>query len=472
MPDKCLMIVLDGLGDRSHQTLGWQTPLQAAHTPHLDNLARTGANGLYHAGTLGEALPSETAHFAMFGYERRDFPGRGPLEALGAGIDLDSKEVAVLAHFAALEERDGCLALVQDVPQVSKEDVAALVGAMPTWDQEGIRIKYVPVKGVFGVLILSGDVSPDITDTGPMRAGCFLPDLLPLALGHSREPEGDGTDGTDAGDCAETFAQETAQKRARKTAQKAAQKTASVLRAYLLHVWHTLQTHPLNARREEAGLPPVTGLVTQRAGRMRSVTPFTRRFGLRGLSIASGAVFRGLARYLEMGWHAPLDTGNLQADVAHDLAAVPGLLEKYDFIHLHTKAPDEAAHAKDPLLKKTVIEALDKALGTVHQALLGRPGLPDLLIAVTADHSTPSSGNMIHSGEPVPLLLHGTGVRRDTVARFDEIHAAWGCLGSVRGTELLRLILNHLDMARLEGTRDTPDDCLHWPGNYQPLRIR
>lgn len=40
---------------------------------------------------------------------------------------------------------------------------------------------------------------------------------------------------------------------------------------------------------------------------------------------------------------------------------------------------------------------------------------PDLLIVVTADHSTPSAGQLIHSGEPVPLLFHGEGVRRDSV---------------------------------------------------------
>ncbi len=442
MPDKCLLIVLDGLGDRSHEVLEWQTPLQAAHAPHLDRLARGGANGLYHAGSLGEALPSETAHFAMFGYDRKDFPGRGPLEALGAGVDLARDEVAILAHFAALEQRDGCLALVQDVPRADAEEVAALIRAVDKWEQDGIRIRYVPVKGVFGVLILSGEVSPDITDTGPMRDGRFLPDLLPLISKYSTTRNAEN--------------------------EVRARNTARVLRAYLLHTWHTLREHPLNDRRRRAGLPPITGLVTQRAGSLRPVPPFSRRFGLRGLSIASGAVFRGLARHLGLDWQAPRDTGDLAEDFARDLADVPEHFTRYDFIHLHTKAPDEAAHAKDPLLKKAVIEALDRALGT-GKALLENPGL---LVVVTADHSTPSSGNMIHSGEPVPLLFHGTGVRRDLVTRFDEIHAAQGCLGCVRGTELLRLILNHLDMARLEGVRDTPEDCLYWPGDYQPLPVR
>jgi 2,3-bisphosphoglycerate-independent phosphoglycerate mutase len=33
-------------------------------------------------------MPPEDTHFALFGYEMRDLPGRGAVEALGAGIDL------------------------------------------------------------------------------------------------------------------------------------------------------------------------------------------------------------------------------------------------------------------------------------------------------------------------------------------------------------------------------------------------
>ena len=109
MHKKCVLILLDGLGDRSYGQLAFQTPLQAAHTPFMDKIAASGANGLYHAGLLGQALPSENAHFAMFGYEATEFPGRGALEALGVGIDLAPDDVAVLAHFASLREENDCL---------------------------------------------------------------------------------------------------------------------------------------------------------------------------------------------------------------------------------------------------------------------------------------------------------------------------------------------------------------------------
>ena len=36
MPEKCILILLDGLGDRSYPELDFKTPLQAAKTPVLD----------------------------------------------------------------------------------------------------------------------------------------------------------------------------------------------------------------------------------------------------------------------------------------------------------------------------------------------------------------------------------------------------------------------------------------------------
>ena len=103
---KCALIVLDGLGDRAYSRFGHRTPLQAANTPNLDKLAACGANGLYHAGRPGIPLPSENAHFAMFGFPKADFPGRGPLEALRAGVTRHEDDVAVLSHFCCVERNN------------------------------------------------------------------------------------------------------------------------------------------------------------------------------------------------------------------------------------------------------------------------------------------------------------------------------------------------------------------------------
>jgi 2,3-bisphosphoglycerate-independent phosphoglycerate mutase len=51
--------------------------------------------------------------------------------------------------------------------------------------------------------------------------------------------------------------------------------------------------------------------------------------------------------------------------------------------------PDVAGHTKDPLFKKEVIEALDRGIGRLVERLLADP---ELLVVVTADHSTPVPG--------------------------------------------------------------------------------
>ena len=80
---------------------------------------------------------------------------------------------------------------------------------------------------------------------------------------------------------------------------------------------------------------------------------------------------------------------------------------KFAFCHL--KATDEAGHTKDPAAKRRAIEAVDRALADLG-ARFG-----DVVACVTGDHATPTSPEVIHSGDPVPFLLTGPGVRADGV---------------------------------------------------------
>jgi 2,3-bisphosphoglycerate-independent phosphoglycerate mutase len=130
--------------------------------------------------------------------------------------------------------------------------------------------------------------------------------------------------------------------------------------------------------------------------------------------------------------------------------------------------PDEAGHTKNPWYKKEVIEAIDRAMSVaVNEIITDR----EVLLIVTADHSTASSGTMIHTGETVPLTMIGKYVRRDKVGEFNEITCPRGGFGIVRGKELMYLILNFLDRAKMQGLMDTPIDQPYYPGNYKPLTL-
>ena len=279
MPDKCLLILLDGVGDRSIEAFSRQTPLQAARTPNLDRLAGEGANGLYHAGAMGQALPSENAHFAMFGFNSKDFPGRGPLEALGAGISLAPDDVAILAHFARVHESEDQLILDRGTPSASAEEADTFFAAVGQFDVDGISIRLERTKGLFGILVMKGGVSPFITDTDPIREGRPLAAPCPWRE-HAEDPS--------------------------------ARRTAAALQAYLIWAHRRLQEHPVNRERRVRGMLPIEGLVTQRAGRLKPTPTFREQNGLRGLSISSGIIYWGLSAYLGLDVLHVRDTGDRQ----------------------------------------------------------------------------------------------------------------------------------------------------------------
>lgn len=429
---RCILVILDGIGDRGQDCFGGKTPLYAAYTPNLDHLASSGMNGLYHTLMQGIPMSSETAHFLIFGYELENFPGRGYIEARGKGIPLKDENVAVLCHLCCVENRAGNLILTWGRPEIPGGESEALKKEVEYFEADGIKIRLSPSNGIDGFVILEGAVSDKITDSDPVYEGRPVLEVMPVMQKKFSSPS---------------------------------RKTADVLNKYLIWCYRKLSEHPVNRQRISSNLMPVNAVVTQRPGKRKQLSSFVDMYGLRGLSISSGAIYWGLCGELGMDVVKVSDTGNVEEDLKYRLRCAKDARD-YDFIHVHTKMPDEAGHAKNPWYKKDVIEAVDRAMGVaVNEITTDR----DVLLVVTADHSTASSGIMIHTGETVPLTMVGKYVRRDEVGHFNEIACAKGALGLVKGKELMHLILNFLDRAKMHGLMDTPFDQPYYPGNYRPL---
>jgi len=64
-----------------------------------------------------------------------------------------------------------------------------------------------------------------------------------------------------------------------------------------------------------------------------------------------------------------------------------------------------------------------------------------MLISVTADHTTPVSLRE-HTGDPVPLLIRGIGVRIDHLQKFDETAAALGGMNRIRGLDIMPTLID------------------------------
>lgn len=428
---KIIIVLLDGIGDRSYPVLNHRTPLQAAYTPNLDRLALLGSNGLYHASRPGRCLPSETAHFLLLGYPLDRFPGRGLLEAVGAAVPFEPNDVLCMAHLSGVTWQDGVPVLTRGRRDIEGDvrELRPLFEAVSSYETDSIRFILHQTQRNDAILILKGPVSPYISDADPMQTGRPMALVQPL----SGNPEPDRS-----------------------------LRTAQALNRYLSYCHHRLSGHDVNRQRSDKGLWPANFLATLRCGRRIVQARFVEQWGLQGMLIASGGMYGGLAGELGLTFRRMKDGRDAGEDL-RDRIALALADSDHDFVHVHTKAPDEAGHVGDPEHKMRVITELDRGLDELTAALEARD---DLLVAVTADHSTPSRSALIHSGEPVPAVLVGPTVRRDSVSAFDEVSVAAGGLGPLQGDELMAMLLNYADRSILMGQRLGETEQAYIPDNY------
>ena len=432
---KIILVLLDGLGDRSYAVLNDLTPLQSAPTPNLDRLASMGGNGLFHASLVGQCLPSEIAHYLLFGYDQQDFPGRGLLEAVGEGIPFEDDDVLTLAHLAWVTWEKELPILTEKRPAMEAEELDQLFEAIAFYETQGTRFRLDRTRKNDGILISSGRVSPFVSDSDPMTPGRPMAQVWPIP--GTEEPE-------------------------------QAEQAARAFNQYLTHCCRVLTEHDVNRQRRNQGLPQANFLATQRSGRRIFQEPFEQKWGMTGMMIASGAVYGGLAREIGLDFVKAADTERPAEDLRHRIRTALAD-ETHGFIHVHTKVPDEAAHTGNPRNKEAAVAALDKGLDELLEAVEKRE--EDFLVVVTADHSTPSLPPLIHSGEPVPFMVVGPAVRRDEVSAFDEVSAARGCMGLLRGRELMLTILNQANRAALVSHCLGQEPGPYFPDQYPPFKL-
>jgi 2,3-bisphosphoglycerate-independent phosphoglycerate mutase len=425
---RILLILLDGVADRAYAELGDLTPLEAASTPNLDRLAASGASGSVYPIGAGLVPPSELPHFHLFGYARDPFPGRAVLEALGRGVDVPVGAVVTHAGLRhVVPSADGFAIECWRAGDEDDHECRALIASVDTFEADGIALGIRYLDHGDALVTLDG-ASEWVTDSDPFFF-TGLPVIEVQPLSDAPDPE-------------------------------RATRTAGVVNRFLLWAHTVLDAHPVNAKRRARGARPLNMLVTKWTGRRGELAPFTRRAGLSGAIVASTELYAGFAALLGMRFFPVAESNPPGMEVARKLDAAREAFDAgTEFVHLHTKAADEAAHAGSPAPKRDVIAAIDAALG----AIWDWHDLEDIVVAVTADHATPARGVMLHSGDAVPLVIAAPTIRRDGVARFGERPAIGGGLGWLRARDVLPLLLNAADRARFLGGRATPDAGLGVP---------
>ena len=410
-----VVFLLDGLADRAHESLGGLSGLEAAATPNLDRLCASGSCGVLYGIGPGRAPSSEVAHWSMLGYRPDEFPGRAVFEALGRGQEVDANHVFAYAALRPAEQRgDGWWLTGRPDPDRDAAEAERLVESCDGITVDGLRFALTHVWRGEAVLRVAGGASEWVTDTD-----AFFRDRHPVLRPQPLVAE--------------------------------AERTARAAEEWSREVMRRLDGERFNV------------ITLKWWGRPRQVPTFEERHGLRGTFVASSAFLRGLALAVGLAEREEPETSDAASDLLGRLAIARERLDAGDtFVFCHVKSADAAGHTKDPRKKQATIETLDSALDDLPTERA--------IVCLTGDHATPAFPDVIHSGDPVPFVVAGPGVRADRVREFGESTCAEGIFGHLRGPDMMPVLLNAADRPLFLGSRPTPfDGADGYPAILDPL---
>jgi len=377
---KLVLLVLDGLGDLATPEQGFLTPLESALTPNLDKLSKQSAQGRMIPVVPGITPGSGPGHLALFGYDPVDVQvGRGVIEALGLGLELQAGDVAARANFCTLDSHG----IVTDrragriETEVCEELCALLSNRITKIGDAQVIIK--AGKGHrFVVLFRGKGLEGPLTDADPHREGKPIPTVEPVNAKSAK-------------------------------AKKAADLIAEFYQLAL----------PLIKDRQ-----PANGFLMRGIAHQPKIELFEERYRLKPACLAVYPMYKGLAQLVGMKKIEGAQTITDQFETylnEHD---------HYDFFFIHYKYTDMHGEDGNFDAKRKAIEELDRALPLLLEKR------PDVL-AITGDHSTPCKLRG-HSWHPQPVLLHSEYSGTDKLDRFTETGANLGSLGVFEAKHLIR----------------------------------
>src|SRR5689334_9161185 len=102
---KYVIVIPDGCADEPQESLGGKTPLQAAHKPNMDRIARQGVVGRSNNVPPSLTPASDVATLSLFGYDPLVvYTGRAPLETAAMGIPLGPNDWAIRCNLVTIDQ--------------------------------------------------------------------------------------------------------------------------------------------------------------------------------------------------------------------------------------------------------------------------------------------------------------------------------------------------------------------------------
>ncbi|WP_282920641.1 2,3-bisphosphoglycerate-independent phosphoglycerate mutase [Ignavigranum ruoffiae] len=410
MKKKIIVAIADGLGDRPIQELGNLSPLQYANTPHLDQLASEGRTGLMDPIHPGITVGTDMGHTILFGHSSSQYPGRGPIEAAGVGLILEAGDIAFRCNFATVNDEG---IVVDRRAGRIRQRTDELAQAINGYRIEDVEFLFKEATEHRAVLVMRGqDLSANISDSDPKAPNDGSPYKKVRALDSSPQ----------------------------------AKRTAELLNRFLVEINQVLINHPVNIERQAKGLLPANFILTRGSGMMTEISHLGKDLGFTCAVVAGEDTVLGMAHLSGYDlFRDPSFTGNIDTNIELKARYALKAIRNHDLVYVHLKATDVMGHDNNPKGKVRAIEKFDKLLKLIMDDLP-----QNTLVALCADHSTPCEKGE-HSGEPVPILIHGPGIFSDPVSSYDEVACSQGGLGRLTGHEFIWSLLDYLEVIPKQG---------------------
>ena len=379
---KYIVILCDGMADEPLDELGGKTPMEAAHKPNMNQLAKDSELGLVRTIPEGMSSGSDIANLSVLGYDPKlYYTGRSPIEALSIGIPMEDSDVSFRCNFVTLSEEEDVyeerVILDHGAEDISTEEAEVLLDEIKKhFSTEEINF-YTGIS-YRNIMVEKGSKVEKLTpphDVLTRRIGAYLPNRVDL-------------------------------------------------KEMMRKSYQVLKDHPINVARKERGLRPGNSIWFWGAGTKPKLTPYEDRFGKKAALFSPVDLLKGIAKGANItnieveGAEGGLETN--YEGIAK--GAIQALIEDgYDFMYVHLEAPDEMSHQGSLEDKMLAIEHIDEKV--IPHLLNGlRQSGEDFRLLILPDHFTPVKLRT-HVGEPVPYLLYDSREEVDGYDNFSEKNA-------------------------------------------------
>ena len=399
---KYIIILGDGMADEPIASLGNKTPLQAAKTPSIDNLAMMGRCGMLDTIPTGFAPGSEIANLSVLGYDLNSvYEGRGVLEAASMGVEIEDDEIAMRCNLICIE--NGKIKS-HSAGHISTEEAGELIDFLQKKLGDESVSFYPGVSYRHLLKLKSGNKHLKCTPPHDVPGTPFSSVMI-----QALTPE--------------------------------AQPTAEFLNELILKSQDFLENHPINIQRASQGKEKANSIWPWSPGNRPQMQRMTDIYPIKSGSVISAVdLIKGIGVYaglknIDVEGATGLYTTNYEGKARAAIEA----LKTDDFVFLHIEASDEAGHEGDVQLKIKTIEYLDSRIV--------KPILEELLtwhepvtIALLPDHPTPCAIRT-HTNTPVPFIIYRTDNVPDKVVVYDEFSCQEGSYGLLKGSEFIEEVI-------------------------------